>query len=79
VAIRANSQHLQINSSLLLDHPFVLFAVDLEIQRPAVRHVSVAHVDVDMIEEILLHEITVALRMLGPQADVLVEVESNHA
>ena len=63
VAVAADAQHLQVDAAFVGDHPFVLLAIGLEIQSPAVGHVRVARVDVDVIEQVLLHEVAIALRM----------------
>src|SRR5262245_31810190 len=51
----------------------------MEVLRDSVRDVGARTVDVDLPEKIFLHELPVRLRVVGRQADVLVEVEGRDA
>ncbi len=79
VPVAADAEDLQVDASFVGDHPLVLLAVGGEVERPAVGHVRVARVDVDVIEEVLLHEVAIAVRVGGTEAHVLVEVEGDDA
>ena len=54
-------------------HPF-----GVRIRRHPVRDVRIRAIDVDVIEEMLLHEHAVTARMRRFDSDVLVEIERNH-
>ena len=75
VAVRADAQHLQVNSACLLDALLVPAAVLLNVIRHAVRHVHPTGIDVDVLEQILPHEVVVALIVFRRQTHVLVQVE----
>jgi len=52
--------------------------MDIEIERPAVGDVRACRVEIQLVEQILLHEGPVTLRVRRPQAHVFVEIERRH-
>ena len=75
VPVAADPQDLQIDAARVLDHLFVALATGLEVRRPAVGHMRLGGDKVQVLEQILLHEVAVALRMVLRQADVFIQVE----
>ena len=71
----AQTQQLQVDAAGLADGQLVRFASSLRIGVGAIGDARGLGVDVDMVEEVLLHEVAIALVMLGGQAAVLVQVE----
>jgi hypothetical protein len=69
VAVAAEAEEREIESAGSGDVAFVLF------RRVCVREMRVRRIEVDVIEEMLLHVAEVAARMFARQAGVLVEVE----
>jgi hypothetical protein len=78
VAVAADAENLEVDAAGVLDPLLVLPAMDLEIERPAIGHVGAFGVDIDVVEQVLLHEGPVALRMSGAQADVFVQIEGRY-
>ena len=78
VAVVADAQQLQVGVAGLLDDAVVLGARGLGVGVGAVRHMGVCLVDVDVIEQVLLHEVVVALGVIVGQATVLVQVVGAH-
>ena len=78
VAIGANPQHLQIDAATFLDPPFVPGAEGLVVVGRARGHVDILPRHVDLLEEVLVHEVVVALEMILRQAHVLVEIEGGY-
>ena len=58
------------------DLGLVVFALGLQVGRVAVQNVHVFRCNVDVLEEIVPHEVVVALRVVAGQIHVLVHVES---
>lgn len=78
VAIRADAQDLNVDAADFLDSPLIPIA-----ERPIVAGGTGGNVDVlpgnvDVLKEVLVHEVMVALRVVGHQAHILVEVEGRH-
>ena len=74
----AHAQHLDVNAAQVPDDLVVPAAGLPRVRGQAVRHVGVGGVDIDVVEEVGLHEIAVALVMGGGQADILVQVYRAH-
>ena len=65
----------QMNATGLSDFVFVLLAFVLKVCSVAVEDVDVLRKDVNVLEEVVPHEIVIALRMLPRQSHVLVHVK----
>ena len=80
VSRAADAQELDVDAAGLLDGPLVPLAVggDLLGGERAVGDVHVLRIDVDVVEEMLVHEPDVALQLVGLHREVLVEVERHH-
>ena len=78
VAVAADAEELQVDAAGLADGVFVGFAVVVVVATDgAIGDVDVVGIDVDVGEEILLHEMMETLRMRGGEAEVLVKIESD--
>ena len=75
VAVVAQTQQLQVDATGFADGLLVRLASSLCIRIGAVGDARCLGVDVDMVEKVLLHEVAIALVVLGGQAAVLVQVE----
>ncbi len=74
MAIAPDAKKLQIWISCLCDKPIVGLACSLSIKIGPVRDMRTREVDIDVIKEILAHEVVIALRVVMRQPAVLVEV-----
>ena len=74
VAVGADAQHLDGDVGLVQDG-VELLQVGLHVAG-ALGHIGVGLVDVDVVEEVVVHEVAVALVMGGLQAHVLVQVHA---
>jgi len=77
MSIWSNSAEKQINSTCSFDSSFVLDTFGLEIRGIAIQDVNVGRMDVDMREEVLVHEGVVAFRMLAGNTNVFILRDSN--
>src|SRR5439155_8535230 len=75
VPVAANAQDLQVNGAGVVNSLLVLPAMEFKIGGPTIGNVRRGQADVDMVEQIDLHELAVALRMNRRQAHVLIEIE----
>jgi len=64
-----------MDAASLGDFKFILLALGREVAGVAVEDVHILRKDVDVLEEVVPHEIVVALRMVAGQPHVLVHVE----
>lgn len=78
VAVFADSSEEEVESSGLDYLLFVGSALGREVGSVAVEDMDVCAGDVDMVEEVAVHEAVIALRMLDGQAHVLIHIESDH-
>jgi len=78
VSIWPNTSNKQPDAACVFDHLLVLLALSLQIFSVAVQNVSVLWVDVDVLEEVLVHEGMVALWVVSGQFNILIHVESFH-
>ena len=79
VSVVTNAQQLQIDAAPLLDLLLVSAAHGFHILSEAVGHDGALLVDVDVLEEILVHEVAVALGMVAGKALVLIQVGGTNA
>lgn len=75
MSIGTNPTQEKLNASSPLDLLLVGYALFFEILGIAIQDVNVGRVDVDVAEEVLVHERVVGLRVLARDPDVLVHVE----
>ena len=77
----ADAEDLKVNAAGVFDGLFVGLTMlpEVSLGDGAVGDVDVVGVDVDVVEELVVHEVPVALRVLATEADVLVEVEGDDA
>lgn len=89
VTIRANTTEEQLNSTVLGDLSLVVGALGQEIGSVAVQNVNVLRTtdkpaeimdlqNINVLEQVLVHEAVIALRVVGREVHVLVHVEGNH-
>ena len=74
-AIRSEAEKGDSESSGGGNGTLVSRALDFEVGRNAIRDVRVRRLDVDVCEEVSLHEREVASRMIARDADVFIEIE----
>ena len=78
VAVHAAAAQEQINAAVGSDLVLITLALGFQILGHAVENVHIFGRNVDMVEEIIMHEVPVALVMLSGQANILVHVEGDH-
>ena len=74
MAIVADAEELQVGIAGGGDKLVVCGTVCLSVHVGAIGHERAGLVDVHMVEEVVVHEVTVALRIVTGQAAILVEV-----
>ena len=77
VAVGANAEDLEVDPTSFDDGGFIgaTIGIEVRVSNGAVRDVDVVGEDVDVIEELLMHELPVAVWIGAIQAKVFVEVE----
>ena len=78
VAIAAHAEQLHINSAYLGDNRVISAAAFVRIRRQAVRHKGACLVDVDMVKQVRVHEIAVALLIVRGKAAVFVQIDGGY-
>ena len=78
MTIGADAQQLQVDAAQLVDDTVVTGTLGGSVQIGAVRQVGLGRVDIHLAEQVLIHEIPVALGMLLGQAAVLVQIDGGH-
>mgnify|MGYP003305929392 CR=1 FL=1 len=78
VAVHTAAAQEQVDAAVGSDLVLVALALSFQILSHAVENVDVLSGDVDVVEEIVVHEVPVALVMLPGQAHILVHVEGHH-
>ena len=74
VTIRSDSKKLQIYSSDILKQSIVCFTACLRIKIGTIRNMGILNVDIDSAEQVLVHEITIALVIRSVQSHIFVQV-----
>ena len=74
VAIRSYSKKLKVCSSHILKQRIVSFAAGLCIRIGSVRNIGILNIYIDSAEQVLVHEVTVALVIGSVQSDIFVQV-----
>ena len=78
MAVRPEAEQLQVDTARRLDGLLVGRAHGVGVGVRALGHVRARLVNVHVVEQVLLHEVAVALVVLGVEAAVLVQVERGH-
>ena len=78
MTVVTQAQKLQVDATRLLDGRLVGEAFGFSVGIRAVGHMSLCLVDVNMVEEVRVHEVAVALVMVAWKSAVLVQVEGSH-
>ena len=78
VSVAADAEHLDVDAAGLLDLGLVGLALLRRILGESVEDVGVGELDVDLLEEVLVHEVAVALVVRAGEPVVLVEVPALH-
>ena len=73
-----DAAHEEVETARLHDGFLICFAFGLKVGSVAVEDVYVTLRDVDMVEEVIVHERVVAFGMVFRNADVFVHVEGDH-
>ena len=77
MTIGADAQQLQVDAAQLVDDTVVTGTLGGSVQIGAVRQVGLGRVDIHLAEQVLVHEIPVALGVLLGQAAVLIQIDSS--
>ena len=75
MCVLPDAKHLQVYAAFLLDQRIVAMAFRLEVFCHPVGQIRVVWLYVHFAEEVLVHEIVVALRIFRRHADILIEIE----
>ena len=78
MTVVANAQKLKILVARSRNHGIVLGASGISIGIGAIGHMGVLDIDIHVIEQVLVHEITVALGVITVEAAILVQVIAAH-
>lgn len=78
VTVVANAKKLEVRVACSRNHGIVLGASGISIGIGAIGHVGVLDIDVHMVEQVLVHKITVALGVITVKAAILVQVIAAH-
>ena len=79
VAVVAQAQKLQVNAASEQNGSLVGIACGLSVGVGAIGHMRVLGAHVDLAEQVLLHEVVVALLVIGRQAAIFVQIERCNA
>ena len=78
MSVRPDAAEEQVDSACFTDTFFVTGTFGFEVFGITVEDVHVLLLNIDMAEEVLLHERMVALRMIFGDTHIFVHVERNH-
>ena len=78
VTVVANAEKLEVRVTCSRNHGIVLGAGGVSIGIGAIGHVGVLDIDVHVVEQVLVHEITVALGVIAVETTILVQVIAAH-
>ena len=73
--ILANSAKEQVYSTSLNDGSLIILALFLKVRSIPVQDVNVSCRNVDLVEQILVHEAMIALRMAFWQSNIFIHIE----
>ena len=78
VAVYTAAAHEQVDTAVGSDLVFVALALCFQIFSHTVQNVDILSRNVDVVEEIVVHEVPVALVMLSGQTNILVHIEGHN-
>lgn len=78
VTVVANAKKLEVRVACGRNHDIVLGASGISIGIGAIGHVGVLDVDVHVVEQVLVHEITITLGVIAVETAILVQVIAAH-
>ena len=74
VAVVSDSEKLKVRASDRCHNLIIFLARRLNVVRKPVRHMRPCLVNIDMIKQLMIHEIAVALLVIAAKADILVQI-----
>ena len=74
VAVMSDSEKLQVRSPDRCHNLIIFPARRLDVIRKPVRHMCPCLINIDMIKQLMIHEIAIALLIIAAKADILVQV-----
>ena len=78
MAVVAYAAHKQVNFTVRTDFFFIITAFRIDIRRVTVEQVNIFCWNINVIEEIAMHEAVVAFRVFFRKANIFVHVERHH-
>ena len=78
VAVVADAQQLHIHATQRVDQIVIQLALALSVGIQAVGQVDILGSDIDVVEQVVVHEVSIALIMLGAQTHILVQIHGAH-
>ena len=74
------SQNLKVNSTCLFYHLLVIFAEFFHLIQTykAIRYICILFFNVNMVEKILIHKVTITLRMLGGETKIFIKIKTKY-
>ena len=79
VSVQTHAEQLQVNAARCLDGRIVALALPLGVKLRAVRQIDALCRHIHRVEEVFVHEIVIALVVIGRQAAVFVQIEGRAA
>ena len=79
VSVQTHAEQLQVNAARRLDGRIVALALPLGVKLRAVRQIDALCRHIHRVEEVFVHEIVIALFVIGCQAAVFVQIEGRAA
>ena len=78
MSVMSQSQKLQVYTASRTDHFFISFALCICIRIHTVGQMGSLWIDIDIIKQIMIHKIEIALIILSRKTSVLVQIHSRH-
>ena len=79
VSVQAHAEQLQVNAARRLNGCIVALALPLGVKLRAVRQIDALCRHIHRVEEVFVHEIVIALVVIGCQAAIFVQIEGRAA
>ena len=79
VSVQAHAEQLQVNAARRLNGCIVALTLPLGIELCAVRQIDALCRHIHRVEEVFVHEIVIALVVIGCQAAIFVQIEGRAA
>ena len=76
MAIMSQTQKLQVNTAQALNHVLIAGAFLIAVRLGAVGNIGTIHVDVNVLEKIVIHEVVVALVIIPGKTSVFIQVHA---